>query len=393
MEVIFEIIFEVILEGSAELAKNRKVPWILRLLAALILLGVFGALLALFIMMAVMGVNRGNIMQTVVGITLAVGWLAMGIYLVVVNVRTIKVKTEVSAWFSAYKPENFCDLISFFVKINKSKQYINWNWARFTWAYLHPYCDRTYLDRFVVWWQGGRIVGIAVYDMIPGEVFCTVLPGFEELLSEILNYSEENLSDKNGLRIAVGPEDTAMLALLTARGYIKTEQTERVLRLKLDQKLGYFLPEGLKIREILFPRDLEAYYRVIWKGFDHEGDTEELERMREKTGLKRPNELTYLKLAVENETGEFVAHCQCWYRKDTDYAYVEPLCVIPEYRGKGIGTAVLKEALIRCRKLGAEDAFVISEHPVYTKLGFEVYSDHVFYRKYKGENAESIIDY
>ena len=38
---------------------------------------------------------------------------------------------------------------------------------------------------------------------------------------------------------------------------------------------------------------------------------------------------------------EPVAYVCLWYDKRTDYAYIEPVCTVPNYRGKGIAKALL----------------------------------------------------
>lgn len=50
-EIIFEIIFELVIEGSLELSmtKSIKVPLLLRILAALFIVGISGGLCAVFL--------------------------------------------------------------------------------------------------------------------------------------------------------------------------------------------------------------------------------------------------------------------------------------------------------------------------------------------------------
>ena len=94
-----------------------------------------------------------------------------------------------------------------------------------------------------------------------------------------------------------------------------------------------------------------------------------------------PNRRSELCLAVADEHGEFASHCTCWYDERTVYAYVEPVCTIPKYRGMGLGKAVVLEALRRCNVLGAKHAFVISDQPFYKKLGFMPHSQYIFFKK------------
>lgn len=88
---------------------------------------------------------------------------------------------------------------------------------------------------------------------------------------------------------------------------------------------------------------------------------------------------SFLHVVAENEDGEYVAYYGLWYSPKTDYVYIEPVCTIPEYRNKGLGKAVVLEALKRGRSLGANKAYVISDNHFYTSLGFQQHSHYTFY--------------
>ena len=288
---------------------------------------------------------------------------------------------EESMDFRYFEEENYQAVCDFLIALNQQdKAHINWNWARWEWMYCHPYLDRERLSAIGLWLDESRIVGAAIYDLFLGEAFCGALEGYEYLLPEIMEYAHRNLKDDNGLGIAVHDGDTKMQTLLSKLGYRKAEQAETILCRDLAQEIPCELPKGFALRDIRFPEDNLAYQTVIWKGFDHEGDDAELEKMLQNKILP-PNRRRELCLAVVDEGGEFAAHCTCWFDPRTDYAYVEPVCTIPKYRALGLGKAVVSTALNRCRKLGAKEAFVISEQEFYRKLGFEPHSHYTFYWK------------
>ena len=283
--------------------------------------------------------------------------------------------------FKQYTHEDYQAVCDFLIALNQqNKTHINWNWARWEWMYQHPYCDRTLLHTIGLWKDGCVVVGAAIYDLYHGEAFCAALDGYDELLPEILDYAHRSMHDENGLGIAVNDTDTRMQKLLIGLGYHKADQTETILCRSLEQELDYELPDGFAVREIRFPEDELSYQTVIWKGFDHEGDQAELEKMLGNKVLP-PHREPNLCLAVVDGAGEFAAHCTCWYDSHTDYAYVEPVCTIPKYRGIGLGKAVVLAALNRCRNLGAKVAFVISEQDFYKKLGFAQSAHYAFYWK------------
>lgn len=287
-----------------------------------------------------------------------------------------------NAQFCHYSHADYQNVCDFLVSINRSrKNCINWNWARWEWMYFHPYFDREQLNTIGLWKCGGEVVGAAIYDMYFGEAFCAAADSHKELLPEIYEYALRALSDEDGLAVAVNDGDAETASLLMSMGWQKIDQTESIMCLALDKKHEYALAEGFSIKETDFPEDYMAYLRVIWKGFDHEGDMEEWERMVNYDGPVHAHREPYLSISAVDGSGEFAAHCTCWYDRRTDYAYVEPVCTIPAQRGKGLGRAVVLEALERCRSLGAKQAFVISDQEFYARMGFAPHSHYTFWRK------------
>lgn len=282
--------------------------------------------------------------------------------------------------FKQFEESDYQRVCDFFVELNREKKHINWNWARWEWMYFHPYTDKDLLKAMGLWLAEGSVVGAAVCDMFFGEAFCGALPGFEDLLLEIVDYAAENLKDEKGLGIAVREEDAGMKRLLAERGFYRVQQRETILRLSLEKPLMWTLPETLTIREIDLERDYYQYQFVIWQGFDHGSDVVEFEKTLSAKAPGYRHMDPRLQLAVADGKGNFLAHCGCWYDPRTDYAYVEPVCVIPEYRGRGLGRAVVSEALNRCHALGAKEAYVLSEDGFYKRLGFAEDSSFWFYR-------------
>jgi tRNA A-37 threonylcarbamoyl transferase component Bud32 len=76
-----------------------------------------------------------------------------------------------------------------------------------------------------------------------------------------------------------------------------------------------------------------------------------------------------------------VASASTWYNPVTDYAYLEPVCVIPPYRKLGLGKAVVYYAMNQARKLGAKRVIVNSGQEFYKRIGFKMKSHYSFYWK------------
>jgi len=284
--------------------------------------------------------------------------------------------------FRNYRDEDYEAVCDFLIELNrKDRTHINWNWARFEWMIEHPEFDRSARSSIGLWWSGGKIVGAAIYDMYFGESFCAVLPEDKELYPEILDYAYRELKDDSGLAVAINEENTAEIKAALQAGFERIDQKETIMELPLDRTFSLTLPEGLQLREMDQIADREALEWLFWQGFDHGEDRDAFERSLDHVPHVRKHFNRALSLSAVDTSGEPVSHCSLWFHHDTDYAYVEPVCTIPGYRGKGIASALLSEAFFRAKALGAEAAYVISDLPFYEKLGFEKTQRYVFYRK------------
>ena len=282
--------------------------------------------------------------------------------------------------FRAYRDADYEAVCDFLTELNRSKQYhLNWVWARFEWMYEHPEFDKTARERFGLWWEDGRIVGAAIYDMYYGEAFCGALPGYEALYPTILAYAWEALRDENGLGVSIRDGCAPEIEAALAAGFAPAEQTETVLRLELDRLPARSLPAGLRLAELDHEADGRALSWLAWQGFDHGDDRAEWERSDPGVYKNRPHFDKRLSLGALDENGETVSGCCLWYRPGDNYAYVEPVCTIPAWRGKGAAGALLCEAARRARDLGAKRAYVISDQTFYKRLGFVEDCHFTFY--------------
>ena len=276
------------------------------------------------------------------------------------------------AEFHQYRDTDYDAVCNFLIELNqKDKRHINWNWARFEWMYGHPEFDYEARHTVGLWWEGTRIVGAAIYDMYFGEAFAGVLPGYKKLYPEVLEYAAQELKDEEGIGIAVRVDNEEEIRAIQRAGFIRDEREETVMRIGLDRKMDAKLPDDFSIAEPDPFKDVKALQWLFWQGFDHGNDYEQFSQTEQKGSRPRKHADPRLGLAAVDPSGEYAAFSCLWYHKDTDYAYVEPVCTVPKYRGRGIATGLLNEAFNRAKELGAKEAYVISDQTFYRKLGFE----------------------
>ena len=278
-------------------------------------------------------------------------------------------ENQANVEFRIYNKEDYDALYRFFVEISIEGTDINWNWARFEWMMFHAEFDEEACESIGIWCAGDRIVAASVYDMYFGEAFCGTLPGYEYLYIETVGYAQECLADDSGLGIAIWDKDETKIKTAQSMGMNYSTQGENIMGIELDNDFSFELPEGMSICSFDPSSDDVDYEWLMWQGFDHGSDRAEYEANGQKS-KPRPHLNTDLCIAVKNVAGEIVAHACIWYNPETDFAYVEPVFTLPEYRKMGLAKAAVYEGLNRARKLGAAHAYVISDQEFYAKLGF-----------------------
>lgn len=284
--------------------------------------------------------------------------------------------------FRHYKEEDYDAVCGFLIELNRNdNRHINWNWARFEWMAEHPEFDKSLRSAIGLWRDDERIVGAAIYDLYFGEAFCGALPAYSSLYPAILRYAYRELKDEAGLGIAICDTNRQEIDMAEKAGFAAADRTETVLSLSLDKTLPVPLSDALRITQLDPAKEPEEYQWLLWQGFDHGTDKAVFELEDPIVPQIRRHFDPCLSLAAVNADGQKVAYCCLWYSEKTDYAYVEPVCTIPSYRGKGIAKALLYEALDRVKARGAKKAYVISDAAFYQKLGFKQEHHYTFYWK------------
>ena len=282
-----------------------------------------------------------------------------------------------------FTPSDYERVFDFLIELNKnSDDHINWNWARFEWMYEHPMFDKGLLPCIGLWIDDDKVIGCAIYDMFLGEASVLVLPQYQHLYKEILDFAYKNIKDDEGLKVAVSDDNELEIKLIQESGFQKIDQTETIMRIDLNKPFKFNLKEGMSFAYLDPIEDYDELCWLFWQGFDHGDDKEECMKENTLKGGARPHFNPYLSISVKCDD-KYVGHCSIWYSDKTDYAYVEPLCVIPEYRNKGVAKSLVYEALNRARELGAKKAYVISDMEFYERLGFRKIKHYTFYHKDK----------
>lgn len=246
------------------------------------------------------------------------------------------------------------------------------------------------LPRLGLWFDGERLVAVACTEEDPGSCILCAEKGYDRLYDEMAVYAVQNLHHKGHVTFMI-PDLCKPYQRAAARlGFLPSQDrdTESILEME-GADLGYTLPEGFRIVSLGENCDLIRLERILRRAFTD--DTEE--RVLDEAGLlsmehqfHRPLINLDLQVAAVAPDGSFAAFCGMWQTPESDMAFIEPVATDPDYRKRGLGKAVVYEAMRRCAGLGARRAVVFSSIPFYFHLGFHPNSTVTWWVKREEEN-------
>lgn len=273
-------------------------------------------------------------------------------------------------------PEDFRRISDFLIETHQpGSRFSNWLQPRWEYAYCHPYFDEGSVGRMGIWEDGGRIVGVAHYELRLGDSHFQVRPGYEHLKPAMLAYAQAHLVSAEGQLTAwINDFDTEFEAVAAAQSFIIDDAGHETMTALLipDPFPPIELPAGFALQSLQEENDLHKINRVMWRGFNHPGepvgdDVEIAQRKRMQSGPSFRKELT---IVVKAPEGTYASFCGMWYETANRFAYVEPVATDPDYRRMGLGKAAVLEGIRRCGAAGATVAYVISAQPFYADMGF-----------------------
>lgn len=279
---------------------------------------------------------------------------------------------------------DYHEVRNFFIKLG----YAEFTYTRWDWMATHGYLDKSAVSKIGIWEDNEDIVGIATFDCQLGKAFCLALPEYVYLKKDMLLYAKDNLSKNGEFGVIISDTDYDFQDVAAELGFVATEDKESDAIFYLDKtSTTYKLPKGFHITSMQETFDLYQYYRVLWKGFNHElngeGEfhfTKEKEQAGE-TGMIRPNVDLSLKVAVVGPDGNFVSYCGMWYDPAAGYAVIEPVATDPDYRKMGLGKAAVLEGIRRVGELGSKKILVGSSQQFYYSIGMRPFATATIWKK------------
>ena len=228
----------------------------------------------------------------------------------------------------------------------------------FEYAHTHPAFNHKLTHRFGLWEENNTIVGIACYEMDIGECFISTRKGYESLLSEMIKYSEKNISINKELSIWATDKEIDKKKMLHVMGY-RMVHSEPVTIFSYSESFPEkTLPKGFSVSSLDYENDFMKINDCLWYGFNHgpepDPDQDVDCRMLMQSGPNFRKDLTTI---IKAPNGEYACFAGMWLDKINNYAYLEPLATVPEYRGLGLATVAVVEGMKKTKELGAEYCF------------------------------------
>lgn len=274
-----------------------------------------------------------------------------------------------------YAIENYKESIRFNKQYHEIRQFLqaiadsgyneHFHWGRWDWMMAHSYLDVEKLTEIALFKNGaGKLAGAAIFDTSYDDRWYFLHSiSDKNLLGQMIDYVTK--IDGYTAKIKANLKDSVLCQLLENAGF-ERQDSASVLQIDLSCDLSFSLPQGFYLNDPGSRIDSWQWQLVLYRGFDHEGQPKELNgEAAEAAGYLETHE--YIKTFAVKE-GKYAAHCGVWYNGGNT-VYIEPVVTVPEHRRKGLGRAVVYEAISRAKKRGAKRAIVLSDQDFYISLG------------------------
>ncbi len=242
------------------------------------------------------------------------------------------------------------------------------------------------MDYIYLWEENGEIVACILPD---GEnVYFSIRNGSEHLFATILSFSEKNClplfhkADDGSVKfwVAVNDSLTYTREILLDAGYKRyAEEDYDNYVYPLTAGVSVALPEGFKLRYGEEYADEENKWSALGLGFHPDRESTGYRNgmnpyhRRKKSSLYRDSFECVVVDENTQEKNDVCAYCFVYVDTQTKTALIEPVSTREKYQRKGIGTALMHGAILRCKEKGIEKCYVNSfgwRRKFYNAAGF-----------------------
>ncbi len=256
----------------------------------------------------------------------------------------------------------------------------------FEYALTSAWMDKRYLYLDRLWFDKDRAVGFVFYEAPCTDIHFCLRHGYEMLADEMIEYASMHMPGNDEEKALIfRPEQKALMEAAEKSGYRQNFVCENYVIDLGSATLNTPLPDGYHFVD---PARVDPVKLAVctWKGFDHEdeGAFEDWEAADPGTPwnpqkayqgiisnlMAPPPHATYgYDVIIANEQDEYVCYSGMWWVPENKLAYMEPLCTVPAYRGRGLASAALSRHYSKMKELGAE-CMTGGEDDFYRRIGY-----------------------
>ena len=196
-----------------------------------------------------------------------------------------------------------------------------------------------------------------------------LMPEYEIIVSDMVDYSEKRLSkDNGGLELTLYKGQKTIITEIQKRGYRMISECKVGIYDFSENKLNYVLPQGFNFKTLV-NCDRRELQNATWRGFDNleesEGGVETVYRFD-----AAPHRTSDIDIVIVDDKGMYACYAMAWLIPENRLVYLEPLSTVPEHRRKGLAAAALSELVRKTKPLGATH-MTGGSNEFYFKIGYE----------------------
>lgn len=241
-------------------------------------------------------------------------------------------------------------------------------------------------DYFFLWEEAGEIAACILPD---GEnVYMSIRTGYEGLFPELLAYSELHClplfhrAADGSVKFWVAANDSLayMGEHLSASGYSRyaDEDYDNFVYPQTAQ-VSVELPAGFRLLYGEEEADEEKKWTALHLGFHPDHENTNYHNSMHPYDARKQSSLypdSFECLVADEHAGDdnnICAYCFVYVDRQTKTALIEPVSTREKYQRRGIGTAMMHGAILKCRELGVEKCYVNSfgwRRKFYNAAGF-----------------------
>lgn len=225
------------------------------------------------------------------------------------------------------------------------------------------------IEPYIFLWEtpGGELAAVLNPEGL-GEVFLQVHPAqtTPALIEDMLDVAETHLAcagaeGRRTIQVWAHESDRERQAALARRGYTRGDWPEHQHRRLLD---GSPLPDapiapGYRVRPLGDADELPSRSWASWRAFHPDEPDGAYQGWEWYLNIRRcPMYRRDLDIVAEAPDGTIAGFCTVWYDDVTRAGYFEPVGIMREHQRRGLGRAVMVEALRRLERLGGTLATV-----------------------------------